>query len=114
MTQGVYDKNSVLITDVILDVLPEKVPHKVINQLLDGSWDLEIIGTAAERVSVSIITDYAGKTTLDAAEATGETVTVITENPANEWDGVIAATPSWKRNGVLYFGEFVLLVMGDD
>ncbi len=110
MMQGVYTKDDTLITNTILDAKPDKVTIKVTNQLLDGSWHVQTIGDPAERLTVSIITDYEGMELLNDKESIGEPIKVVTTNPPREWVGIIDAPPGWTRNGFIYRGEFVLLV----
>lgn len=112
MMQGVYDKNDTRIIDRILDAVPDKVPIKVKNQLLDGSWHIQTIGEPADRVTVSIITDYTGMELMNEKESTGELIKVVITTPPRVWAGVIDAPPSWSRNGFIYQGNFVLLVTG--
>ena len=109
--QGIYSGGT-LVTEDVLDVLPDLVTHKVTNQLLDGSWHVQTIGDPATRVKVSFITDWDGMTLLNRLEATGGLVQVITTDPANDWTGVIDKPPSWRPSGNLYFGEFILLEVG--
>jgi len=109
--QGIYADGD-LITPDILDVLPSKATHKVTNQLLDGSWHVQTIGSPATRVKVSLVTDWQGMETLNVLESTGGLVQVVTEDPANDWTGIIEAPPSWRKSGKLYFGEFSLLEVG--
>lgn len=109
--QGIYSGGNLIISGV-LDVMPEKITHKAINRLLDGSWHMQVIGQPATKVKVSFVTDWDGMTLLNALEATGGRVQVVTEDPANDWTGIIEAPPSWRSSGKLYFGEFSLLEVG--
>ena len=112
MQAGVYTKDDVLITSHIRDAVPGYESHKVRRQLLDGSWHMQVIGTAGRVLNLVVFTDRDNKEILDAAENEGRLVKIFVLG--KWWEGFISEKIFWQETSLDYYrGEVLLLVTGE-
>ena len=98
-----------MIADHIRDALPGHQAVKITNRLLDGSFNVQTVGTPQRILDVTVRGNQETTDRLNYAEAIGEKIRI--DVLSKTWTGIIRDPISWTESTVNYYeGSFVLLV----
>jgi len=108
----IYDKNSVLLTEIVSSATYKPDVIEIVNRTLDGSYHIQTIGSAGGKVDVIAYFDHVNKLLLDTIKSTGDTIRVIFDG--RYYVGLIEGELSWNRLGnqddPIFGTQFNLLV----
>jgi hypothetical protein len=109
---AIYDKNNVLITEVVSSATANPDVIEITNRLLDGSYHVQTIGTYGTKVDVVAYFTVAQKLVLDGIKRTSDLIKVVFDG--KYYIGLIEGELKWNRypnDSELWFGtQFILLV----
>jgi len=88
-------------------VTPQSNVTRITNKLLDGSLHIQIIGSASNTLNIDLFVDAAGKQTIDAAEASGTTVSIY--NETGDYNGIIVDKKDWIKPAEGLFETSIIL-----
>jgi hypothetical protein len=110
---SLYDSNDTLITDRVSSVMPGYDVIKVTNRLLDGSYHVQTIGTAARIVTATFtVTSETTKDTVDLADAQATLLKVT--GSSKYYTGIIKDTPSWDRLAPGIYRTTITLLVSEE
>lgn len=108
----IYDKNDVLLTEIVSSATAKPDVIEIVNRTLDGSYHIQTIGSNGTKVDVIAYMDHANKLLLDAIKSTGNTIKVVFDG--RYYVGLIEGELTWNRlanqDAPMFGTQFNLLV----
>ena len=112
---GLFDSDNILITKRVESCVASPDVIEVEGRTLDGSWNLQQIGTGATIADVSVWLTASQKALVDGYKKTGAPVKI--QFDGNFYRGYIRGIPTYERvyapQGVKFRVSFVVLVTSE-
>jgi len=109
---AIYDKNNVIITEVVSSAISKPDVIEIINRAFDGSYHIQSIGESGTKLDVIAYFEVGQKLIFDAIKRSMDSIKVIFDG--RYYIGCIEGELSWSRlanDGAPWFGvQFTLLV----
>ena len=79
-----------------LRAVTQRSTRKIVTTLLDGSDHVQILGSQITRISIELAVDVEGRDLIDAADATGDLLT-LNDEQGDTYNGRILERGEWVK-----------------